>query len=325
MSTYRDAGVDLDSADHVVDRIGSAVTSTWGPNVVGAFGGFAGGFTLPAGRRDPLLMMSTDGVGTKLEIARRLDRFEGVGADLVAMCVDDLAVAGATPIAFTDYIATGRIETTRIATIVGSIAAACRTAGCALVGGETAEHPGTMEWDAIDLAGTALGVVERDEHLTGALIVPGDTILGVVSPNLRSNGFSLVRHIIRDLDLETAELDGVALADLLLDPSVIYAPAAVAAATAVHGYAHVTGGGLEANLARVLPPGVRAEVRSDRWPVPPIFDYLASLGEVADEEMRRVFNMGIGFVAVTADPDAVAGAFADHGHTTHEIGHIAEA
>lgn len=326
-STYDEAGVDLDAADEVVERISDAVQSTWGPDVVGAFGGFAGGIEMPTGYRNPVLMMSTDGVGTKLDIARRAQSFDGVGADLVAMCVDDLAAAGASPLAFTDYIAVGSIQPDREAAIVRSVATACAAAGVALLGGETAEHPGTMPSHAIDIAGTALGVAERDGIVTGAGIAPGDVVIGVPSPNLRSNGFSLVRSVLDDLDLN-APFPGEtrSAAEVLLEPSVIYAPAVVAAigVGGVHGLAHVTGGGLAGNVRRVLPDSVSIEIDAQTWDVPNVFAVVQDRGGVATEEMRTVFNMGIGFVlAVESDRSAeVCGVFASHGHAARPIGRV---
>ena len=196
MATYRDAGVDLDAADAVLDRIKPAVTRTWHDGVMGGFGGFAAGIRIPAGYRNPVLMMSTDGVGTKAELARQAGRFDGLGWDLVAMCIDDLVAAGARPIAMTDYMAVGRIDVDMVSAIVASVAAACEEAGVALLGGETAEHPGVMEMDAFDLAGAALGVVEADAVIDGSAIRPGDAVIGLESPNLRSNGFSFVRMLL---------------------------------------------------------------------------------------------------------------------------------
>jgi phosphoribosylformylglycinamidine cyclo-ligase len=214
MTTYREAGVDLEGADDHIGRIAETVVATWGPEVVGGFGGFAAGIRIPDGYRSPVLMMTTDGVGTKLDLARRTGRWDGVGWDLVAMCVDDLAAAGARPLALVDYMAVGRLDANRDRAIVSSIAAACTEAGCALLGGETAEHPGVMDSDAVDLAAAALGVVEDGEQLGPDRVRRGDLIVGLASPNLRSNGFSLVRKAFGE-DAETH-------ADLLLAPSVIY-------------------------------------------------------------------------------------------------------
>lgn len=321
--TYRDAGVDLEAADAVVERISEAVTATWGPDVVGGFGGFAGGFRIPARYTDPVLMMSTDGIGTKLDLARRLGALDGVGHDLVAMVVDDLAAAGAEPLALTDYIAVGRLDPEEVSRIVSSIAAACTEAGVALIGGETAEHPGTMPPDALDVAASAVGVVNGDALFDPATIAAGDVVVGVSSPNLRSNGFSLVRAIVGEVD-PTETVDGEPWADLLLAPSVIYARAALAARPHVKAYAHITGGGLPGNLARVLPAHLDAVVDEQRWVRPPVFDQLARRGNVEIEEMRRVFNMGIGFAAICAkrDADAVISAFGGERHPAWTIAHL---
>lgn len=317
MSTYQDAGVDLDAAAAVVDAIGATVRSTWGPDAVGAFGGFAGGITLPPGLKDPVLMLSTDGIGTKLDLARRLGQTDGVGFDLVAMVVDDLAAAGARSIALTDYIAVGRLDPAEVAGVVDSVAAACREASVALVGGETAEHPGTLPPDALDVSATALGVIERDEMFDPTAVGAGDAIIGVTSPNLRSNGFSLVRAI-----LDATPDDDLARAALA--PSVIYSPAALDARPHVKAFAHITGGGIDGNLPRVLPPGVGAVVDESAWVRPPIFDELADRGGVDHTEMRRVFNMGIGFAAVVDANSAtrVIEAFGGHGHGSALIGEV---
>ena len=329
MATYRDAGVDLEAADRVVESISSRVTATWGPDVVGGFGGFAAGIRLPAGYTQPVLMMSTDGVGTKADVARRAGRLDGLGYDLVAMCVDDLAAAGATPIALTDYLAVGRVDVAMVTSLVGSIASACAAAGVALLGGETAEHPGVMEEGTFDLAAAALGVVEQGREVTGAAIEPGDRILGVASPNLRSNGFSLVRaSLLQKLGLED-ELPGTgrSVAEILLEPSVIYAPAIVdlVANHEVHGLAHVTGGGLPGNVPRILPDSCDARIDAASWQPPPVFDAIRTIGDVATDEMLRTFNMGIGFVVVVPGGE-VAGAvdlIQSHGHEVYEIGDIA--
>lgn len=317
MTGYRSAGVDLDAADAHTGRIGPLVTATWGDQVVGGFGGFAAGVELPAGYTRPVLMLSTDGVGTKLDLARRSGRWDGVGQDLVAMCVDDLAVAGAIPLSFVDYLAVGRLESERDAAIVASVADACRAAGCALVGGETAEHPGVMEPDAVDLAGAALGVVERGEELGPHRVVAGDLVVGLASPNLRSNGFSLVRKVFADADLDSPfpTEDGT-IGEVLLRPSVIYAPAVLAAVSTggVHAAAHVTGGGLEANLHRSIPAHLRAAIDHWAWEWPQVFIEVQRRGGLAVEDMRRTFNLGVGFCLVvdTDDVDAVMGSVSAH-------------
>lgn len=326
MRNYRQSGVDLDAADRLVSRIAPAVQETWDDRVVGGFGGFAAGIRVPAGYQHPVLMMSTDGVGTKIELARSTNRFGGLGFDLVAMCVDDLAAVGARPLAFTDYLAVGSLQPEREQAIIESIAAACRAAGCALLGGETAEHPGVMEIDAFDLAGAALGIVEEGEEITGAAIQPGDLVLGLESPNLRSNGFSLVRAVLGDIDLESS-LDGQrSIAEALLEPSVIYAPAVLdAVATGqVRGLAHITGGALPGNLPRVLPAGYGITIDRSSWTVPPVFRYVQEKGSIAEEEMFRTFNMGIGFAAVVSPSGAeeVQAALAAHGHQSLAIGEV---
>ena len=291
MTSYRDAGVDLDGAREHTSSISRAVTSTWSDEVVGMFGDFAAGIEVPGGFRRPVLMMTTDGVGTKLEIARRSGIWEGVGFDLVAMCVDDLAAVGARPLAFVDYMAVGSLKGDRDTAIVESISRACVAAGCALLGGETAEHPGLMAGDAVDLAGAALGVVEKGEQLGPHLVRAGDVVIGLESPNLRSNGFSLVREVMGD------EVGRYAPA--LLDPSVIYSKSVLAAVDAggVHAAAHITGGGIAENLERVLPSGLGVEIDTSAWSIPSVFTLISGRG-IEPEEMFRVFNMGIGFCLV---------------------------
>lgn len=325
MATYREAGVDLEAADELVDAIGPAVKATWSDRVVGGFGGFAAGIELPQDIAEPVIMMSTDGVGTKLELYRKAGRFDTVGYDLVAMCVDDLAAVGARPLGFTDYLAVGHVTPERDQAIIESIARACSAAGVALLGGETAEHPGVMGADAFDLAGAAVGVIEAGTEITGSDIAPGDVIIGVASTNLRSNGFSLVRSIIGDISLDARfpGADGT-YADVLLQPSVIFAPAVLEAVTTgqVRGLAHITGGGIGGNLRRVLPDGVDAVIDRLSWEVPQVFSGLSRLASIRDSEMFSTFNMGIGFVAVTTEDgvDAVRTAFSNHGHETWVIG-----
>ncbi|MGD2102949.1 MAG: phosphoribosylformylglycinamidine cyclo-ligase [Acidimicrobiia bacterium] len=293
MTSYSEAGVDLDAADRHIDAIADSVIATWTDRVVGGFGGFAAGVRIPTGYEDPVLMMSTDGVGTKLEIARRTGNWEGVGYDLVAMCVDDLAAAGANPIGFVDYLAVGSLQPQRDQSIVASVAAACSEAGCPLLGGETAEHPGVMERDAVDLAGAAVGVVEHGEELSADRVLDGDVVVGLMSPNLRSNGFTLVRAVLGDGIDDHAET--------LLEPSVIYAPAVMRAlwSGGVHAGAHVTGGGLAANLARVIPDGLGVTLDMSSWDRPAVFDLIADHG-VEENDMRRTFNLGIGFCLVVS-------------------------
>lgn len=318
MTSYRDAGVDVERAGQHVQSIAQAVTDTWAGRVTGEFGGFAAGVEVPEGFENPVLMMSTDGVGTKLELARRSGVWSGVGQDLVAMCVDDLAAVGARAIGFVDYLAVGSLGPNRDRQIVASIAAACVLAGCPLLGGETAEHPGVMESDAVDLAGTALGVVEKGEQLGPHRVKSGDVLIGLKSPNLRSNGFSLVRAVMGD----TIE-DHM---DDLLEPSIIYAPAVIEAVNtgAVSSAAHITGGGIVANLARVLPDGLGASIDTTAWQPAPVFDLISSFG-VTRDEMFRTFNMGLGFCLVV-DPNGVDDVTsAVLGHEPLIVGHISKA
>jgi phosphoribosylformylglycinamidine cyclo-ligase len=297
VTSYRDAGVDLDGAEQHTESIARLVTSTWTEAIVGGFGGFATGIRFPSALDDPVLMMSTDGVGTKLEIARRTGIWDGVGDDLVAMCVDDLAAAGAMPIGFVDYMAVGSLQPERDRSIVASVAAACTTAGCPLLGGETAEHPGVTDLDAVDLAGAAVGVVEATRILRPDRVEAGDVVIGLESPNLRSNGFSLVRAVLGDEVVEHAHA--------LLEASVIYSPVVVSLTEieGVHSAAHITGGGLVGNLARALPAGLGATIDLAAWERPEVFELIASHG-VSEDEMRRTFNLGIGFcLVVTAEAE----------------------
>jgi phosphoribosylformylglycinamidine cyclo-ligase len=324
VTSYRDAGVDLEGADRHVARIAPLVTATWGPNVVGGFGGFAAGIELPQGYRRPVLMMSTDGVGTKLELARSTGIWNGVGFDLVAMCVDDLAAVGARPLGFVDYLAVGALDAERDTAIVASIARACAEAECALVGGETAEHPGVMESDAVDLAGAVLGVAEKGQEITGAPIRPGDVIVGLHSPNLRSNGFSLVRRVFAGADLGAAfPGEDATIGEVLLRPSVLYIRTVlrVVETGRVHGLAHITGGGIPGNLVRPLPEGVRAVVERGRWDVPNVFEEVRRRGDLADTVMAQTFNLGIGF-AVICPEDAADEVIRLAGHDATVIGRI---
>jgi phosphoribosylformylglycinamidine cyclo-ligase len=330
MTTYEAAGVNLDAADEVVRQIRSKVTATWNADVVGGFGGFAAGVQIPGGYRHPVLMMSTDGVGTKLEIARTTGILDGVGFDLVAMVADDLVAVGAKPIALTDYIAVGQIDVDVVATIVGSIALACTASGIALVGGETAEHPGVMDPEQVDVSATALGIVEMGQEIDTSRVVAGDAIIGVSSPNLRSNGFSLVRAIIADRLRLDDPFPGTtrAAAEVLLEPSIVYSSAIVDLLEELtpHGLAHITGGGLPGNVPRILPGGADAVIETSRWDTPHVFEVLQSLGAVDDDNMYRTFNMGIGFVIVIPEPEvhATLGSLSAHDLVGQVIGRIIE-
>ena len=315
--SYAQAGVDIDAGERAVELMRAAVDRTRRPEVVGGLGGFAGLFAIEPGRwRRPLLASSTDGVGTKIAIAQALDRHDTVGRDLVAMVADDLVVCGAEPLFLQDYIACGRVVPERIAEIVRGVAEGCALAGCALVGGETAEHADLMEPDAYDLAATAVGVVEADGLLGPDRVRAGDAVVALGSSGLHSNGYSLVRRVVRGRSLaERVPELGRTLGEELLEPTRIYAKdcLALAAATEVHAYAHVTGGGLAGNLARVLPPTVDAVVDRSTWTQPPVFDFVARLGPVAPAEIERTLNVGVGMVAVVPDGPAAVRLLADRG------------
>jgi len=309
--TYAEAGVDVAAGERAVDLIRPLVAATRRPEVIGGIGGFGGLFAMETERyRRPVLVASTDGVGTKVEVARAAGRVGTIGIDLVAMCVDDLVCQGAEPLFFLDYLAVGRLDPRQVSEVVAGIAEGCRQAGCALLGGEMAEHPGTMPAGAFDVAGFAVGVVERDRLIDGAAARPGDALVGLLSPGLRSNGYSLARAVVERAGLS---LDGPAwpgsdrtLADELLRPSVIYAPAVLGLLEVVdvHALAHITGGGLPGNVPRSLPAGTVAVVDRRTWEVPRIFTELARRGGITDEESLGVFNQGLGMVAVVAAADA---------------------
>jgi len=315
--SYAQAGVDIDAGERAVELMRAAVDRTRRPEVVGGLGGFAGLFAIEPGRwRRPLLASSTDGVGTKIAIAQALGKHDTVGQDLVAMVADDLVVCGAEPLFLQDYIACGRVVPERIAEIVRGVAEGCALAGCALVGGETAEHADLMEPDAYDLAATAVGVVEADGLLGPDRVRAGDAVVALGSSGLHSNGYSLVRRVVRGRSLaERVPELGRTLGEELLEPTRIYAKdcLALAAATEVHAYAHVTGGGLAGNLARVLPPTVDAVVHRSTWTPPPVFDLVARLGPVAPAEIERTLNVGVGMVAVVPDGPAAVRLLADRG------------
>ncbi|HEY3732390.1 MAG TPA: phosphoribosylformylglycinamidine cyclo-ligase [Streptosporangiaceae bacterium] len=306
-ASYAAAGVDIDAGDRAVDLLRAHVARATRPEAVGGIGGFAGLFDARklAAYRHPLLATSTDGVGTKVVIAQRLGRYDTVGIDLVAMVADDLVACGAEPLFLTDYVVCGTVRPDRIAEIVSGVAEGCVRAGCALLGGETAEHPGHFGPDDFDLAAAATGVVEADQLLGPDRVRPGDAVLAMASSGVHCNGFSLVRMVLDRAGLALdAELPGLpgTLGEELLIPARIYARQCLALAHQcdVHAYAHVTGGGLAANLARVLPPGTTAVLDRGTWRPPAVFGLLAERGRVSQGEMERVFNMGVGMVAVVA-------------------------
>jgi phosphoribosylformylglycinamidine cyclo-ligase len=307
--SYASAGVDIAAGDRAVDLMRAAVARTARTEVIGGIGGFAGLFDVSAltRMRRPLLATSTDGVGTKVMLARQLGVYDTIGIDLVGMVVDDLVVCGAEPLFMTDYAVFGKVTPERVAEIVGGIAAGCVQAGCALIGGETAEHPGHLGPDDFDLAGAATGVVEADQLLGPDRVRPGDVVIAMPSSGLHSNGFSLVRSIIDGLDLAAVPSGlGRSLGAELLIPTRIYARdcLALAAGARVRAFAHVTGGGLAANLARALPPHADAVLDRGTWAPAPVFGFLARQGHVAAGDMEQVFNQGVGMVAIVAADDA---------------------
>ncbi len=309
-ATYAGSGVSIAAGEAAVDLMKPFTRKTHRSEVIGGIGGFASLFRLPVQRfREPVLASSTDGVGTKSAIAQAMDVHDTIGIDLVAMVVDDLVPCGAEPLFLLDYIACGKLAPERIAAIVSGIADGCVRAGCSLVGGETAEHPGLMDPEDYDLAATAVGVVEAEGILGPDRVRPGDVVLGMGSSGLHSNGYSLVRHVL--LDIARLPLDGHVeefgrtLGEELLEPCRIYALDCLALAreTDVHAYAHITGGGLAGNLARVIPGGLTATVDRRTWTPLPVFGYISSHGRVARDEMEKAFNMGIGMVAVLPPED----------------------
>jgi phosphoribosylformylglycinamidine cyclo-ligase len=312
-ATYAAAGVDIDAGDRAVELIKDRVRSTYRPEVIGDIGGFGSLFAFDSTRyRNPVLVSSTDGVGTKAYIAHATGRFATIGIDLVAMVVDDIACQGAEPLFFLDYIAVGHLDPDHISQLVEGVAVGCRQAGCALIGGEMAAHPGAMGPGQFDIVGFAVGVVDRDRVVTGEHIAPGDVLLGLPSPGLRSNGYSLARSVLleqggRSLDDPAYEGAHHSLADELLEPSVVYTPgitALLAGGLDVRGVAHITGGGIPGNLRRILPSSADAVVRQQTWEQPRIFAEIQRAGGVSDEEMARVFNLGVGMIVAVPPDDA---------------------
>ena len=328
--SYRDAGVDIEAGDALVDRIKPLAKRTMRPEVLGGIGGFGALFELTGKYREPVLVSGTDGVGTKLKLAFQLDKHDTVGQDLVAMSVNDILVQGAEPLFFLDYFACGKLDVDTAADVVKGIARGCELAGCALIGGETAEMPGMYPDGEYDLAGFAVGAVEKSELIDGSRIVPGDVMLGLASSGAHSNGYSLIRKII---DLTKPELDadfhGRPLRDVILEPTRIYVKPLLALMKAipgvVKGMAHITGGGITENVPRILADDLTAIIDAGSWEMPYLFQWLKGAGNVAEQEMYRVFNCGIGMVVVV-DPalaDQAAAMLREAGETVHVIGHIA--
>ncbi|MEG5032095.1 phosphoribosylformylglycinamidine cyclo-ligase [Microcoleus sp. AT3-D2] len=300
---YREAGVDVEAGRAFVSRIGSMVKSTHRSGVLGGFGGFSGFFSVPEGLKEPVMVSGTDGVGTKLKLAHNLDRHDTVGIDLVAMCVNDVLTSGAEPLFFLDYLATGKLNPEQLAAVVAGIADGCKQAGCALLGGETAEMPGFYQAGEYDLAGFCVGIVEKSKLLDGSRVQVGDVAVGLASSGVHSNGFSLVRKIAGDRgfgwDSQPEKLGGKTLGEVLLTPTKIYVKPvleAIKSGLEIHGMAHITGGGLPENLPRCLGVNQSVRIDSNSWPNLPIFQWIAEAGQVATADMFNTFNMGIGFV-----------------------------
>ncbi|WP_341937734.1 phosphoribosylformylglycinamidine cyclo-ligase [Marinimicrobium sp. C2-29] len=328
--SYKDAGVDIDAGEALVERIKGVAKRTSRPEVMGGLGGFGALCELPSGYRQPVLVSGTDGVGTKLRLAMNLKRHDTIGIDLVAMCVNDLVVAGAEPLFFLDYYATGKLNVDIAADVVTGIGAGCEQAGCALVGGETAEMPGMYDGDDYDLAGFCVGVVEKSEIIDGTKVAAGDSLIALASSGPHSNGYSLIRKIIEvsDADL-TRDCDGQPLGEALMTPTRIYVKPLLQLIKDfdVHALSHITGGGLTENIPRVLPDHCKAVIDTGSWDLPPVFQWLQQAGGVAPREMFRTFNCGVGMVIALprAQETAALEQLNAAGERAFAIGTIAEA
>jgi len=325
--TYRDAGVDIDAADELVEAIKPLASSTQREGCLGGLGGFGALFEIPKRYRNPVLVSGTDGVGTKLKLAFELDRHDTIGIDLVAMCANDVLVQGAEPLFFLDYFATGQLAAGTAQAVISGIAEGCRQAGCALIGGETAEMPGMYSAGEYDLAGFCVGVVEKERVLDGRTIRPGDVVIGLASSGPHSNGYSLIRHVLERSGSKLSQrLADRSLGDWLLAPTRIYVKPVLEllARCDVRSIAHITGGGLPGNLVRVLPDGCRARISRDAWQLPAIFSWLQSTGNIEASEMFRTFNCGIGLTLAVApeDADATRAFLEERGEHATVIGHI---
>ena len=326
--TYRDAGVDIDAGDALVENIKPFAKRTMRPEVMAGIGGFGALCGLPAKYKEPILVSGTDGVGTKLKLAFELNRHDTIGIDLVAMSVNDILTQGAEPLFFLDYFACGKLDVATATDVVKGIATGCEQSGCALIGGETAEMPGMYPSGEYDLAGFAVGVVEKSKIINGSTIQAGDMVLGLASSGAHSNGYSLIRRIIAEKKVDlTAKLDGRPLSEVILAPTRIYVKPVLQLMQSidVKGLAHITGGGIVDNVPRVLTEGLTAHIDGKSWPRPPLFTWLQEQGNVAEAEMLRVFNCGIGMVIIVAAADAESAAAKLHaaGETVWPIGRIA--
>lgn len=331
--TYADAGVDIEAGNEAVRLMRGAVRSTFRPEVLADIGGFGGFFALNNAKyREPVLVSGTDGVGTKLRVAMLTGRHDTIGIDAVAMCVNDILVQGAEPLFFLDYLAVGKLIPEKVAAIVGGVAWGCRRAGCALIGGETAEMPGFYGPEEYDIAGFAVGVVERSRIIDGRSIVPGDKLLGLPSSGLHSNGYSLARKVLLEvagygMDSRPGRLERT-VGEEMLEPTRIYVKAVLPLLERfrIKGLAHITGGGLTENVPRILPDGVGVNIRPGTWPVPPVFDLIGEIGGVAEQEMLRTFNMGVGLVAVVSgeEAEAVMADLSARGEKSYLIGEVVE-
>lgn len=326
-TSYRDSGVDIDAGNRLVEKIKPLAQRTWRQEALGGIGGFGALFEVPGKYRRPVLVSGTDGVGTKLKLAFQYKRHETIGIDLVAMSVNDILVQGAEPLFFLDYFACGKLDVETAAQVVQGIAKGCEVAGCALIGGETAEMPGMYQEGEYDLAGFAVGVVEKDRIIDGSAIAENDLVLGMASSGAHANGFSLIRKVLaqQTIDIDV-KLGDVTLLDAILAPTRIYVKAllTVMQSLPIKGLAHITGGGLLENVPRILPDHVMAQIDSNTWTRPPLFDWLQRCGNIADEEMLRVFNCGIGMVVVIAPEHAQAATeiLRTSGETVWQIGKI---
>lgn len=325
--TYKDAGVDIDAGNSLVDRIKDISKATRRPEVLGGLGGFGALCEIPEGYRSPVLVSGTDGVGTKLRLAMQLGRHDTIGIDLVAMCSNDIAVVGAEPLVFLDYYATGKLNIDIAADVIAGIGKGCELAGAALVGGETAEMPGMYEGDDYDLAGFCVGVVEKNQIIDGHKVAPGDKIIAISSSGPHSNGYSLIRKIIEITDADLTQPCGhTTLAEALMAPTRIYNKPLLALQREIkpHALAHITGGGLLENIPRVLPSGCSAVLDKQSWELPPVFQWLSDAGGVAESEMHRTFNCGIGMTLIVGDSKAEAAMqlLHEYGLTCWELGEV---